>query len=63
MANLLWRLGLFIANGLLPLSIYFFCSGFFPYKPILPGNASGDQILRPAIFDKVIIMIVDSLRR
>jgi ethanolamine phosphate transferase 2 subunit G len=60
----LLRLGVVAANALLPLALYFFCSGFFSYKPVLPGVASfHERRIPPPIFDKVIIMIVDALRR
>lgn len=53
-----------IANALIPVAIVIFASGFFPHKPILPGlaefNASASP---PAVFDKVVFMVVDALRR
>jgi len=54
------------ANVLIPIAILVFASGFFPYKPFLPGLAkydefNGDQPFAP--FDKVIFMVVDALRR
>lgn len=55
------------ANLLIPIAILTFASGFFPYKPFLPGLAryhdefDGDQPFAP--FDKVIFMVVDALRR
>lgn len=56
-----------IANILIPIAILCFSSGFFPYKPLLPGFAnfeSDDGEGRPpVIFDKVIFMVVDALRR
>jgi ethanolaminephosphotransferase len=55
-----------LANILVPLGILVFSSGFFPYKPLLPGLATFDEIdqnATPAIFDKVIFMVVDALRR
>ncbi|KAJ5397270.1 GPI ethanolamine phosphate transferase 2 [Penicillium cosmopolitanum] len=54
-----------LANILVPLGILVFSSGFFPYKPLLPGLATFDEIdqnATPAIFDKVIFMVVDALR-
>ncbi|PLN79213.1 alkaline phosphatase-like protein [Aspergillus taichungensis] len=55
-----------IANIFIPVAILCFSSGFFPYKPLLPGFAtldSGDGESRPpVIFDKVIFMVVDALR-
>lgn len=56
-----------IANLLLPLSIFVFGIGFFPYKPFLPGLARyetlayGDPPKAP--FDKLVFMVVDALRR
>lgn len=55
-----------LANILVPLGILVFSSGFFPYKPLLPGLATFDEVdqnASPAIFDKVIFMVVDALRR
>ncbi|KAK2767899.1 major facilitator super transporter protein [Onygenales sp. PD_12] len=52
---------------LLPLAILLFASGFFPYKPFIPGLATfGEEYggsRPPAPFDKVIFMVVDALRR
>lgn len=55
-----------LANILIPLGILVFSSGFFPYKPLLPGLATFDNVNQdetPAVFDKVIFMVVDALRR
>ena len=56
-----------IANALIPVAILIFCSGFFPYKALLPGLAAFEDAGRghapPAAFDKVIFMVVDALRR
>lgn len=56
-----------IANILIPIAILCFSSGFFPYKPLLPGFAifetDDEEIRPPVIFDKVIFMVVDALRR
>lgn len=56
-----------ISNLLIPVAILVFSSGFFPYKPLLPGLATfeeaNDGSRPPAIFDKVIFMVVDALRR
>jgi ethanolaminephosphotransferase len=50
-----------------PLGILTFSSGFFPYKPLIPGLATfdetGENVTVPAVFDKVIFMVVDALRR
>ncbi|KAM5433367.1 major facilitator superfamily transporter protein [Microsporum canis] len=51
---------------LFPLALLLFASGFFPYKPFIPGLAvfdEGDDGSRPSpIFDRVIFMVVDALR-
>lgn len=58
-----------IANLFIPIAILTFASGFFPYKPFLPGlaeyEALGFGLGAPpkAPFDKVIFMVVDALRR
>lgn len=56
-----------LANLLIPIAILTFASGFFPYKPFLPGLAEYDLVgFGPppkAPFDKVIFMVVDALRR
>ncbi|CDM37642.1 hypothetical protein DTO013E5_7585 [Penicillium roqueforti] len=55
-----------IANLLVPVGILTFSSGFFPYKPLIPGLATfdetGQNVIVPAAFDKVIFMVVDALR-
>ncbi|KAJ5779033.1 Alkaline phosphatase-like alpha/beta/alpha [Penicillium paradoxum] len=55
-----------IANLLIPMGILIFSSGFFPYKPLIHGLATFDDTkedaIVPAIFDKVIFMVVDALR-
>lgn len=54
------------ANLLIPVAIVVFASGFFPYKPLLPGLATyGDSQYGPppsAPFDRVVFMVVDALR-
>jgi ethanolamine phosphate transferase 2 subunit G len=56
-----------IANLLIPVGILTFAVGFFPYKPFLPGLAAYKEIQYgsppPPIFEKVIFMVVDALRR
>jgi ethanolaminephosphotransferase len=55
-----------LANILIPVGILTFSSGFFPYKPLLPGLAAFDEADQDAtspIFDKVVFMVVDALRR
>ncbi len=55
---------LVIANILIPIAILVFATGFFPYKPFLPGRAAfKDGDIRDGPFDKVIFMVVDALRR
>lgn len=54
-----------LANLLVPVGILTFSTGFFPYKPLLPGLAIFDETdadVSP-VFDKVIFMVVDALRR
>ena len=67
-----------LANLLLPVAIVVFATGFFPYKPFLPGLATfvnHDQFDKDAqepgtqqeeqpraIFDRVVFMVVDALR-
>ncbi|KAK8017176.1 gpi ethanolamine phosphate transferase 2 [Apiospora marii] len=55
------------ANLLIPVAIYIFAKGFFPYKPLLPGLAQYDGAvddgLQPAPpFDRLVFMVVDALR-
>lgn len=58
---------LVVANLLIPIAIYIFGTGFFPYKPLLPGLAvyGGSEYGPPpaAPFDRVVFMVVDALRR
>jgi ethanolaminephosphotransferase len=57
---------LFLANALIPIAIWTFAKGFFPYKPFLPGYAVQNDIEGqpvPAPFEKAIFMVVDALRR
>jgi ethanolamine phosphate transferase 2 subunit G len=58
---------LIVANLLIPIAILTFASGFFPYKPFLPGLAKYEDLgfgqLPKAPFDKVVFMVVDALRR
>lgn len=67
-ATLVAILWLAVANALIPLSMWLFATGFFPYKPVLPGLANygdpsehGDIPAPP--FDRLIFMVVDALRR
>lgn len=56
------------ANILIPVAILTFATGFFPYKPLLPGLAQystlpGDYGDPPAPpFDRLVFMVVDALR-
>ncbi|KAJ5107552.1 GPI ethanolamine phosphate transferase 2 [Penicillium angulare] len=53
-----------LANILVLVGILTFSTGFFPYKPLLPGLATfqdTDPNVAP-VFDKVIFMVVDALR-
>lgn len=64
MAGALSKWTLFLANALIPVAVLLFCSGYFPYKPILPGAAEPPAWGKaPPVFDKVILMVVDALRR
>jgi ethanolaminephosphotransferase len=63
-----------LANLLIPVAILVFATGFFPYKPFMPGLAKyeelglnnvvgeGWQELPAAPFDKLVFMVVDALR-
>ncbi|KAK3301555.1 alkaline-phosphatase-like protein [Chaetomium strumarium] len=58
---------LLVANALIPAAILIFATGFFPYKPLLPGLASYDSVTEygdppAAPFDKLVFMVVDALR-
>ncbi|KAK3333890.1 alkaline-phosphatase-like protein [Cercophora scortea] len=55
------------ANALVPVAILIFATGFFPYKPLLPGlaefgslTAYGDPPEPP--FDRLVFMVIDALR-
>jgi ethanolaminephosphotransferase len=59
---------LLVANLLIPAAILIFATGFFPYKPLLPGLASYNAVTEygdppAAPFDKVVFMVIDALRR
>lgn len=58
---------LIVANLLIPAAILIFATGFFPYKPFLPGLADYQSVVSgsppKAPFDRVIFMVVDALRR
>ena len=63
-----------LANILIPVSILVFATGFFPYKPFMPGLAEYEELgyfnareerevkVPVAPFDKVVFMVVDALR-
>ncbi|KAF2823709.1 alkaline phosphatase-like protein [Ophiobolus disseminans] len=65
---------LVLANLLIPVAIVVFATGFFPYKPFMPGLATyedsgNDEVLGKgwkeppeAPFDKLVFMVVDALR-
>ncbi|KAH7140582.1 alkaline-phosphatase-like protein [Dactylonectria macrodidyma] len=65
-SSLLCSLLLGAANILIPVSILVFATGFFPYKPFLPGLAEYETLdygpPPPAPFDRLIFMVVDALR-
>ena len=55
-----------VSNALIPLAISVFAVGFFPYKPFIPGRNVYRLELGPPpppVFDKLIFMVVDALRR
>ncbi|EMD67743.1 hypothetical protein COCSADRAFT_111827 [Bipolaris sorokiniana ND90Pr] len=63
-----------VANLLIPVAILVFATGFFPYKPFMPGLAQYEELgfseklgkdwQKPPTppFDKVVFMVVDALR-
>ncbi|KAH7348158.1 alkaline-phosphatase-like protein [Pyrenochaeta sp. MPI-SDFR-AT-0127] len=63
-----------LANLLVPVAIIVFATGFFPYKPFMPGLAEYEELgwnhvlgeewqkTPAAPFDKVVFMVVDALR-
>ena len=62
---------LVVSNLLLPFAVLVFASGFFPYKPFLPGLATFQDVQElgskdveqpEAVFDRVVFMVVDALR-
>jgi ethanolaminephosphotransferase len=71
------HIALVLSNLLIPIAVLVFATGFFPYKPFLSGLATFEEVEneelglglldgnhRPeSIFDKVIFMTVDALRR
>ncbi|KAH7386805.1 alkaline-phosphatase-like protein [Phaeosphaeria sp. MPI-PUGE-AT-0046c] len=63
-----------LANLLIPVAILVFATGFFPYKPFMPGLAQYEELgleselgkdwqtPPEAPFDKLVFMVVDALR-
>ncbi|KAJ4354026.1 major facilitator super transporter protein [Didymosphaeria variabile] len=63
-----------VANLLIPVAILIFATGFFPYKPFMPGLAEYEKLgweqamgwkeesVPEAPFDKLVFMVVDALR-
>jgi ethanolaminephosphotransferase len=60
-----------LANILIPIAVLTFATGFFPYKPFIPGLASFKDhaqveeqygALPERQFDRLIFMVVDALR-
>jgi ethanolaminephosphotransferase len=66
-----------LANLLIPVAILVFATGFFPYKPFMPGLAQyeelgwedrmgwemgGAQSVPDAPFKRLVFMVVDALR-
>ncbi|KAF2868408.1 GPI ethanolamine phosphate transferas-like protein 2 [Massariosphaeria phaeospora] len=61
-----------LANLLIPVAMMVFATGFFPYKPFMPGLATYEELgwrdtmgwkdVPAAPFDKVVFMVVDALR-
>ena len=68
MAPSRFNLLLLLSNLLIPIAILTFATGFFPYKPFLPGiaefNESSHEVPQDTPpFDRLIFMVVDALRR
>jgi ethanolaminephosphotransferase len=57
---------LVFSNLLIPIAVLVFATGFFPYKPFIPGLAQFKKLdygpSPKAQFDKIIFMVVDALR-
>jgi ethanolaminephosphotransferase len=63
-----------VSNLLIPVAILVFATGFFPYKPFMPGLAEYEELSssgkmgegwrKPPVapFDKLVFMVVDALR-
>ncbi|KAK9480900.1 alkaline-phosphatase-like protein [Lipomyces japonicus] len=44
------------------IGLLFFAKGFFPYKPIFHGHAPFQNNNPPAVFDRLVFIVVDALR-
>lgn len=63
---------LVLANLLIPVAILVFATGFFPYKPFMPGLATYEDLgweenmgwskTPDPKFDRLVFMVVDALR-
>ena len=57
---------LIASNILIPAAVLTFATGFFPYKPFVPGLAEYEQLSYGSPpdphFDKIIFLVVDALR-
>ena len=65
---------LVLANALIPVAIFVFATGFFPYKPFMQGLATHEELgwensfgwekngQPEPVFDKLVFMVVDALR-
>ena len=60
------KVSLVLANLLIPVAVLIFATGFFPYKPFVPGLAQHERTIYgeppEAQFDKLVFMVVDALR-
>ena len=60
------QISLLLANVLIPVAVLTFATGFFPYKPFVPGLAEYESTIYgeppAAQFDKLVFMVVDALR-
>lgn len=67
MARWLGVVSLLFTNTLMIISLLIFASGFFPYKSFQSGKArfsAAEELMSiPPLFDKMIFMVVDALRR
>jgi ethanolaminephosphotransferase len=57
---------LVLSNVFIPVAVFTFATGFFPYKPFVPGLAEYEELQfgnpPAAQFDKIVFMVVDALR-